>query len=373
MTKYVSLLAAGLCALMLCACANSGKQQASAVQNQAMEHSQLLQITRNERFTRIDIADPWHKGKTLQTYIAVPLTDSLPSDLPKGTLLRTPLQRALVYSSVHAQAIKELGKIPCIAGVCDAQYYKIPEIVSGLKAGTVTDAGSSMAPTIEKVVEMRPDVVILSPFQNGGYGVLTTLGVPILECADYMESSPLGRAEWIKLFGILFDAEDDAQHIYEQTVHDYDSIATQVANAGNHPKVITEMLMSGVWFVPGGNSYMARILTDAGANYPWANVGESGSLQLDFAQVLDCASDADVWLINSSTIKTYAQLKQAYELNARFKAFTNKNVWVCDPQQTMLYEEFPFHPDRLLKEFATIFNSGNAGEAQTRYYKPLGD
>ena len=362
-----------VCLILLCACSNAKKESTTA-KGELTSDASLLQIEKNDQYTKVSILDPWNKGKILHDYILVPKDQDIPSGLPKGTVVRTPVTRALVYSSVHATVIKELGKISAISGVCDAEYFKIPEISQGLKTGAIGNAGSSMAPTIEKIIDINPEIIILSPFQNGGYGTLTTLEIPILECADYMEDSPIGRAEWIKLFGLLFGEEEKANTIFENTKKEYETAKQAVSKATNKPKVITETVSSGVWFVPGGDSYMARIITDSGAIYPWADNKETGSLQLDFAQVLDKAHDADFWLIKSSTIKTYSDLKKAYDLNDRFDAFKNKKVWVCDTQEAPLYEEFPFHPELLLKEYAAIFHPDIIGsDYKYRYYKPLSE
>ncbi len=369
--KNVLLL---LCAILLCACNNKKHDTSSTKKEGYIVEASLIKITKHDGYTQVKILDPWHSDKTLHDYNLIPKGSPVPSDLPKGTIIHTPIERALVYSSVHAQVIKELGKISAISGVCDAEYFKIPEITAGLKDGKITNAGSSMAPTIEKIIALNPEIIILSPFQNGGYGTIATLGIPILECADYMEESPIGRAEWVKLFGLLFGNEDKAEELFNHTQAEYNAIKEQVSATNARPKVVTEMVTSGVWFVPGGNSYMAHIITDAGATYPWSNNTESGSLQLDFAQVLNTAHDADFWLIKTSNIKSYADLKQAYTLNDRFDAFSKKNVWVCDTQTTSLFEEFPFHPEMLLKELAHIFHPElNESNYKYRYYQPLTD
>lgn len=332
----------------------------------------LLKIVHCDGYTRVDVANPWVDGKLLQTYILVPRNAELPSPLPEGTLVRTPLERTLVYSSVHAGAIGELGKVDAVKGVCDAEYYKIPEIVTGLKNGSIINAGSAISPTVEKIVELSPDAIIVSPYQNAGYGAVASLGIPIIECADYLESTPLGRAEWIKLFGELFGNTALADSIFAGVEQEYDKILQAAAKAETKPSVLTESITSGVWFVPGGKSYMAKMFADAGATYPWSDNAEAGSIQLDFSQVLATARDADIWLIKSHTVKSYADLQKAYELNSEFTAFKQQHVWVCNTTTTNLFEEFPFHPERLLHDFFVIFHPELAGaDTSTSYYTPL--
>ncbi|MGN0230276.1 MAG: ABC transporter substrate-binding protein [Muribaculaceae bacterium] len=332
----------------------------------------LLKIAHCDGYTRVDVVNPWTEGKLLQTYILVPRNAELPSPLPEGTLVRTPLERALVYSSVHAGAIKELGKVDAVKGVCDAEYYKIPEIVKGLENGSIINAGSAISPTVEKIVQLSPEAIIVSPYQNAGYGAVASLGIPIIECADYLETNPMGRAEWIKLFGELFDEAVLADSIFRDVDQKYQALRRAASKSPHKPSVLAESIIGGVWYVPGGNSYMAQMFADAGASYPWSDNTDVGSIQLDFSQVLATARDADIWLMKSSTIESYSDLQKAYELNAEFAAYKNRKVWVCNATTTNLFEEFPFHPDRLLHDFEVIFHPELAGsDATTSYYTPL--
>ena len=304
--RFFANIAIGLlAALVLGAC---GRSESAGNAAGGMDEARGVTITRCDGYTLVEIANPWRKGEVLHTYVLVPRyadtarnsketgeasgstrhdddgsaslkgseEQPLPEDLPDGTVVRVPIERAVVYSSVHAGVMKELGSFSAVRGVCDAQYYTMPEVQSGIADGSIADCGNSLSPTIERLVALKPDAIILSPFQNAGYGVLTNLGVPIIECADYMEHTPLGRAEWIKLFGELLGCREKADSIFQATAREYSALTALTATVEKRPKVISEMITSGVWFVPGGDSYMAHLFTDAGAFYPWSDDTNSG-------------------------------------------------------------------------------------------------
>ncbi|MDE6528116.1 MAG: ABC transporter substrate-binding protein, partial [Muribaculaceae bacterium] len=222
---------------------------------------------------------------------------------------------------------------------------------------------------IEAVVALSPDAILLSPFENAGHGVLAQTGIPIIECADYMESTPKGRAEWVKFLGLLYGCGAQADSIYRDVAAAYDTIVSRVAQCdAPRPVVLTEMLTDGYWFVPGGGSYMARLLQDAGAEYPWSNDRSTGSLQLDFSSVYARAADADFWLIRTyGHDLTLDDMRSVYLLNSQFKAFKEGNVYVANTAEVPLFEEFPFHPEKLLEEYARIFHPDVAGES-LRYF-----
>ena len=357
---------------LLCSCFRSGRGAGNIVEtgDSVVTAARLLSMQRNAAYTVVTVADPW-KGGVLHRYVLVPRDSVLPGDLPEGTVVRTPVQRALVYSSVHTSLLDELGAIDAVKGVVDSQYFIDSTIVQGVAGGTIADCGNSMNPTVEKVIDMQPDAILLSPYQDASYGQIASLDIPIIECADYLEYDPLGRAEWMKFYGELVGKRAEADSLYNTIVNAYNEVKQAAAGAKDHPTVVTEMVISGVWNVPGGQSYMARILNDAGGRYPWAEDKNTGSLALDFNQVLAVAQNADYWFIKWTNINKLQDLQGAYDLNKEMAAFKNKRVYVCDTDKTRFFDRIPFHPEVLLKEFAAILHPELFSDFQTQMYKHI--
>ncbi|MDE6174734.1 MAG: ABC transporter substrate-binding protein [Duncaniella sp.] len=372
--KFLSLfLSAALSAGFLCGCKGSSASDTGIVGDTLTSEARLLTLVDCGGYLVADVKNPWDSTKLLQRYVLLPDSAGLPENLPDGVLVRVPLKRSLVYSGVHAGAVKELGAIAAVSGVAEGAYFTMPEIREGLDRGSIVDVGSSMSPDVEKVTELNPDAILASPYQNSSYGVVESLGLPIIECADYMEATPLARAEWIRLLGALYGHEAEADSIWRKVSDDYRALASRASEAGSHPKVITERVMNGVWFVPGGRSYMSRLITDAGGVNPWSGTQDSGSVQLDFSSVFDKACDADIWLIrNYGPGLTLSELKSSYELNSRMDAFKSGEVYVADTSTSTLFEDFPFHPEKLLREYILLFLGPDyAGTDTTRYYKRI--
>ena len=227
------------------------------------------------------LRNPWDTSQVLHTYLLVPRGDSLPVELPEGTVVRIPLERAVVFSSVHCALLEELGALDAIGGVCDLRYIRMPRIQERCRSGRIVDAGNGMNPDVEKIVSLRADALLLSPFENsGGYGRLGKLGVPLVECADYMETSPLGRAEWIRFYGRLFGRAAEADSVFAQVERSYRALASKVAGAGHRPKVLSDLKSGSAWYVPAGRSTTGRIYADAGGDYVFAGLEGSGSVPM---------------------------------------------------------------------------------------------
>ena len=242
-----------LSALVLLSVQCNPKSQESDEQlenDSIIEYAELLSITCHDDYTDVKISNPWDSARLLHRYILVPKTQNVPSNLPQGTVVRTPLSNTLVYASVHCSLLEQLDALSQIGGVCDLSYIKTPALLSRAENGKLTDAGNSMSPDIERVMSLNPDAILLSPFENAGYGRIGKMGIPIIECADYLETSPLGRAEWIKFFGLLYGKEVEADSIFTEVEKNYTELRDKIGVLSSAPVVISELKSGSAWYMP---------------------------------------------------------------------------------------------------------------------------
>lgn len=373
----MSVMIAGVClACLTGGCGDGSKHTAGDGQpaDTLTCRAELLTLIDYGDYQIAEVKNPWGDG-LLGRYVLV--AKDYTGDLPEGTtVVRVPLERSIVYSGVHAGIIDELGRLDAIRGVADGKYFSSAKIQNGLKLGEIRDVGNSSSPSVEEVVDIDPDAIVLSPYQNQEIGAVDKLGVPVVQMADYMERMPLGRAEWIKLIGRLYGQAREADSIYSAVVAEYEGLRDDAAQMPEHPVVITEMPQpGGAWDIPSGESYMARILADAGGVYPWASTRGGGSLKMDAAAMLDKGGEADYWLIRSFGRLTLQDLGQSSPLAQHFKAFRMGQVYVSDTSTSSLYDEFPFHPERLLREYVAIFHPSRdgSGEGGLRYFRRISE
>lgn len=356
-------------------CSHNNSSTSAQLQEKeiTVKYAQGFRLSEGDGYRRIDIVNPWDTTRFLHTYLLIDRNDTLPSELPNGCIIRTPLRNTLIFSSVHCSLLNELNLLHAVGGICDSQYIYVEELQERLAAGTLVDAGSSITPDIERVIDMSPDAILLSPFENNNNDRLTHTGIPIIECADYMETSPLGRAEWVKIFGWLYHCETSADSLFNSVEEAYNSICCMINETTERPKVITERRSGAMWYVPGGNSYMATLLRDAGASYPWSDNPNTGSIPLSFENVLEQGQDADFWLIKYHADKdvTYNDLIEEYAPYKRFKAFEQRKILGCNTQRLRYYEETPFHPERLLQDLAATFHPTLFDNYTPYYFHPL--
>ena len=374
--KLLSALIAFI-VLLLSAC-GGGSKTSSAINGEIipMKYAENLKLMKGDGYTEAVLRNPWDTTSILRTYILVDKDKEVPEHLPEGTIVRTPLSKALVYTATHCNLIHELGAVKSIGGICEIQYIKVPEIVEGCKNGTIVNAGEGTNPDIEKIIDLHPDALLLSPYENsGGHGQVEKLKIPIIECADYMETSALGSAEWIRFYGMLFGCEAKADSIFAMVEKNYNELKKLATSQTKKPKLMCEVKSGSAWYVSGGRSTTGKLYADAGADYAFASYPNAGGIPLSFETVFDKAQDADIWLIkyNLPTEKTLSQIREDYPPYAQFKAFKEKQVYGCNTGLKTYYEDFPFHPDRVLKDLIKIFHPSLLPEYELKYFSKLAE
>ncbi|MGM9845236.1 MAG: ABC transporter substrate-binding protein [Muribaculaceae bacterium] len=377
MAAVLRLMCAALTAgatLLMASCAGGRADSADdCVGDTLTHHAALLTLVDCGDRVVAEIADPWRPGCSLHRYVLVARDAELPADLPaEAEVVRVPLQRSVVYSAVHTSAIAELGAISAIAGVADAMYFAAADTVAALvRKGRIADIGSSMQPSVERVIDIDADAVLLSPYENTGHGVIASAGVPIIDMADYMENTPQGRAEWLLLLGELYGCRDEAKAIFDKVVADYNALKAKAEAASeSRPLVLMEMPQRGVWYAPAGDSFMSHMISDAGGVNPWADTAGSGSVQLDVPAVIDRAEAADVWLVRTFGYDvTLPLLADASSLVTRIKAYKSGNVYGCNTASAAIFNDIAFHPERVLADFVAIFHPQVMPGYTPRYYR----
>ena len=431
MKKLYILLCGATVALLMAACqgGKTAAADADAGDTLEMKYAKLLTIVKHGdgedasgngesadyQYAEAIVANPWKAGTLLHRYILIPKGeegDKTVAMLAKRRSMgarcttdtvRTPVERSAVFIAPHCQLMYELGCQQAIRGVCDLNYINIPDVrkraASAGKASSgnasagnsIVDCGSSMAPDIERIIALKPEAILVSPFENsGGYGKLDKLHIPIIEAADYMESSPLGRAEWMKFYGMLFGKDKNisttavgkaseatlpascelrADSLFAQIEKEYLKLK---AEAGKLPKglsILTERKTGNVWYVPGGQSTIGILLKDANARYIFSDDQHSGSLPMSPEQILAKGSQVDVWAFKyfGGAPLSQAQLLQEYDGYKALAAFNRGNIYQVDTSTVPYFELTSFHPELLLREFIILAHGERFGKL--RFYK----
>lgn len=377
---FVSACCFVLCTLLaaLCSCQPSSQSPSDTCRTttDTLRYAQLLHIERADSFVWVTVAHPWRPDEVLQSYVLVPKSAPLPSCKPQGRIVRTPLKRSIMHNAVHAYLTTLLSVDSCVVGVCDTPYLQSQALKSRLSSSLWADAGSSVQSNIERYMALGADAVFVAPLEDVGFGALAHMNIPMVVCADYMESTPLGRAEWMKFFGLLFDCEVQSDSLFKAVESSYLHLQSQTQSVSARPRVLLDLPMGANWYVPGGKSYVAQMFHDAGADYVFAHGETSGSVAYALEHVVNQGRDADFWLVKYAQPMplTYSQLADENKLYTTFRAWREKRVFACNTLHSDYYEAVPFQPHLLLRDLVQLFhNQENSDSVSFKYFQPIAD
>ena len=324
-------------------------------------------------FKLVDIQDPLEEN-TLKYKYALVSGDTDQSKVPSDyQVIEVPLKGVICMTSLQISNFIKLKATDRIVGMNSTRFLFNEQLNEQLKAGKTRRIGIEGEFDSELVLSLNPDVILISPFKRGGYDAIRDLEIPLVCFLGYKESSPLGQAEWIKFTGMLLGMEEQAFELFDDIEQKYIRLKSLVGDVENRPTVMSGELHSGNWYVVGGNSYLAQLFRDAGADYFMKNDDESGGFYVDFETVYSQGAGADYWRIVNSFNGDfgYEELRKSDARYSDFGAYRNKKVIYCNLRETPFYENTPVEPEVVLSDLIKIFYPDLLPEHKPVYYDLL--
>ncbi|WP_298551014.1 ABC transporter substrate-binding protein [uncultured Algibacter sp.] len=288
-----------------------------------------------------------------------------------------PIQKIVVTSTTHIPALELLGVEQTLVGFPGTDYISSEKIRQQINKGNIRELGKNESLNTEVLLELNPELVV-------GFGIdgnnrsLETIkksGIPVIFNGDWIEESPLAKAEWIKFFGALYNKEKEADSIFNRIEKGYLEAKKLAENVKHKPTILSGAMHADIWYLPNGTSTEAQLLKDANVNYLWSDTKGSGSLKLNFESVFVKAKDADIWL-SPSNYSSLEALKNGNQNHTMFNAFQNKNIYTFtnttgDSGGVLYYELGMTRPDLVLKDLMKICHPELLENYKLYFYKPL--
>ena len=348
------------------------------VKEEKVEVDNLMRYARNVVVSEQDygylmeVICPWDTTLSLGKFALV--KDTAKAIGEELTQVRVPVQSVVSFSATQWAVFLRLGEINRIKGILEGRFVTDSTMRSLLAQEKVYDIGTEAAADIERMIQIQPDILLYSPYFDGNQGGLNITGAVLFPFADYMENTPLGRAEWIRVIGMLTGCEDKADAWFDDIERRYNALSTLCTEVDHRPTVFSDLAFNGQWYVAGGRSYIAKLFADAGADYIWKDNPSTASVPMDAESILAKAQHADYWrVINSNPFPmTYESLGKESPVYPLFDAFKNHRIIVCDILSTGYFEQSQCEPDLLLADFIHFFHpellTGEWEGYQPKYY-----
>ena len=311
------------------------------------------------------------------TYVLVPQGEQLPDNIGKNRVIRTPVKTIVCTSTTHIPLLDYLQLTDRLIGFPTTAYISSAKMRARIDSGQVTDLGVDKQMNMELLMTIHPDMVMSYPLGDnlGQFDKISKLGIPVVNNSEYLESHPLGRAEWIKFMALFFDREKEADSVFSAIESAYLEIQRKAQEAASRSTVLSGIVYGDTWFLPGGKNYASRLFADAGYRYLWEEDTSSGFLQLSFESVYARARDADYW-IGVGSFESLTQLGQADKRYPLFHAFQRGEVYSYNARMgrgggSEFLELGYLRPDIILADLLKISHPELMPEHDLYFYKSL--
>ncbi|MGJ8550208.1 ABC transporter substrate-binding protein [Winogradskyella wichelsiae] len=345
-----------------------------------LKYAEGFKISQSNNLKTIEITKPWPKAEKKYTYLVLTKEQAAKTTYNKNDydgVIITPITKMVVTSTTHIPALELLNIEDKLVGFPGTNYVSSEKTRKLIGDNKVRELGKNEGINTEVLLELNPEVVIGFGVDgvNKTFETIKKVGIPVIYNGDWVESSALAKAEWIKLFGALFNKEKEADSIFNKIEKDYLEAKEIAKQVDFQPTVFSGALYKDVWYLPNGSSAEAQFLKDANVNYLWSNTTGNGSLALSFEAVLNKAKMADLWL-SPSYYTSLKQLEEANTLYTNFEAFKNQNIYSFSNTTgatggVLYYELGTARPDLVLKDLIKICHPELLQDYTPYFFKKL--
>ncbi len=368
--------------LLFLSCKNEEKKEVDSTSQEIgeslkIENAHGFTISKFDGYKILTVTDPWPNAEKSFKYLLVEDESKVPSNIEFDKKINIPVKRIVLTSTTQIPSLEALDEVKTLVGFPGLDYISSESTRALIDENKIVELGKNEAINTEILITLKPDLVIGFAIDgnNKTYNTIEKSGIPVIFNGDWTEESPLGKAEWIKFFGALFDKTEEAEDIYNDIAKNYKEAKQLAQSVDETPLVMAGSMYKDSWFVPYGNSWQAQFIKDANAAYIYKDTKGSGSKALSFESVLNDAQNADFW-VAPGQFKSYEQLLETSEHYQQFKAVKDKKVFTYSNTLgatggVLYYELAPNRPDLVLKDLISIFHPELLKDYKPTFFKPL--
>ncbi len=362
------------------------KQKEKTLQNSntkgkeiAINYAEGFKITEYNNFKIITVTEAWPDSDQTFKYALLKEETSLPDSIKADAVVHIPIKSIVVTSTTHIPSLEMLGVENTLVGFPNLDYISSPKTRSKIAQNKVLELGQNESINTETTLELNPDLIVSFGVegQNKALNSLERAGIPIAYNGDWVEHQPLGKAEWIKFFAAFYDKQDLADSIFKTIANKYEEVKTLANKADQKPTVLSGAMFKDVWYLPHGDSWAAKLIKDANADYLYKDSKGTGSIALSLEEVLDKGQKADFWIAPNS-FDSYSSLNGTSSVYSKFKAFQDKKVYGFASAKgetggLLYYEVAPNRPDWVLQDLVHIFHPSLLPDYKPHFFQPLAE
>jgi len=362
----------------------NGRKERLLIKNSSDKRELITKAERltiqTDSFTKVTIINPWQgANKVSQVYFLLKRGTELPVGMDSSMVVFVPLRKIICMSTTHIAMISALGEENTISGVSGTGYIYSDTLIKNVEKGLIADVGYEANLNNELILKISPDLIMMYGIGSESVSYVNKieeLGMKVIFNADYLETDPLGKAEWIKLFGALYCKESLADSIFNSETEAYSKLKLYIKeNASFRPKVLLGLPYKDTWYISPGNSFISKLISDAGGDYIWSNTISSASMPYGIENVYIGALGADYWL-NIGSVKTKAEISIVDQRLSELPCFKKGNLYNNINRITIsggndYWETGTVNPNLILKDLASILHPELFSDRKLFFYRKI--
>jgi iron complex transport system substrate-binding protein len=323
-------------------------------------------IEKGREFTKLTVFNPWERAKNVCfDYYLVNKNSAVPDSIKDKKIIKTPLERVICLSTTHLAFLDAIGETSAVTGISGDQYVSDLKIREKIRRGEVADVGYGQNLNYELIIKLNPEIILVYGVGSEvtGYSQkLEELGIPVVMMAEYLEETPLGKAEWVIFVGELFEKSNQAREYFLNIEEQYTRMKKIASGKKARPKIMVGSPYKDAWWVPGGQSYMANLIADAGGHYLGGKNTSHESYVISFENALAWSNEADFW-INTGSMASKNELLSFDERFKKFRVFNQGKIYnnikrVNPAGGNDFWESGTVNPQKILHDLICIFHPG---------------
>lgn len=361
---------------LLASCTQKSPSNSLDAANQ-IKYAEGFSLSNHDGFSILKVQDPWPNAAKSFTYILKQKGATIPDSLSSFDIINVPIQSIIVTSTTHIPSLEILEKENTLLGFPSLKYITSEKVRSLIDQNKIREIGNVQSLNTEVILDLNPDVVVGFGIDNNNPALenIKNGGVQVVINGDWNEKNLLGKAEWIKFFGALYGLDDKANAEFSKVEQHYLASLKLLEKIDAKPTVMSGALYENQWYLPHGDSWGAKLISEAGGIYLWKDEKGTGSLSLPFETVLDIAVDADIW-IGPAQFGSLKQMTDTHPHYNQFKSFKNGQVYSYSTKRgsgggVIYYELAPSRPDIVLRDLIKIFHPQLLPEHQLYFFEQL--
>ncbi len=357
----------------------AGEAGSGGERGQGTSYARGFRIETYRNFKVLHVVDPWQGSSGIHLeYVLAGDPGFVPDSLAGLPFIKTPVSRVICMSTTHIAMIHALGRTGTIVGISGPEYISNPELGLRIKSGEVKDVGADQSLDYERIVSLRPDMVMaygITAEVSGMVKRMGDLGIPVILNGDYLENEPLGKTEWIKFMAAFYGMDHIADSIFMGIEKEFERYRSLAGDAPGRPRVMTGLPWKDAWYVPGGRSFAAAFIRDAGGEYIWEDMESREAFPVDLESVIARGTDADIW-INSGKALSLEEIRRTESRLVHLKPYRERSVYNNTARLNQnggndFWETGVMEPHLILADLIRIFHPGLLPGHELRYYERL--